>query len=134
MTVMLITNKHSLSSYVNACRERFPFRNTNRSLEGRKTTPLDTARICTDRRQSAEVTLAVLWDEPDYVIFSNDHAVAWHSTTRGIRSRALPPNPEAHEWVLAPNKDNTFNRQHYAIAETVVTTLNKEMDNRDRHQ
>jgi hypothetical protein len=126
--VVYLTRRAPLEDYIDVVRDRLPFTNSTGTFHGKPITPLDAVRL---RAYGDTATaLALLMDEPDYVIFTDQgRPIAWHSTTRGIDSRAIPPNPERWEWVIPDNKDNRYYRAHYRIAESVVNTLNKELDN-----
>lgn len=131
----LIGRRSPIEDYIETVREHRAFRNANRSFYGESVTLLESARasILASRfmpnGKDDGVGFAILMDEPDYIIYSNDRPIAWHSTTRGIDSKALPPNPERWEWVVAPNAETMFYKAHHRIAHTIVTTLNGELDN-----
>lgn len=125
---LTLTRRTPLDDYVDVVRERMAFRNSNRSFVGTSVTPLECARLSTARRLDDATRFALMMDEPDYVIFSNDIPVAWHSTVRGIDSKALPPNPERWEWVIRKDTSIIYT-PHFRIASHIVNTLNKELDN-----
>lgn len=129
-----IGRRSPIGDYIDVVRERGAFRNASRTFYGESVTPLEVARASSNVRArsivqgiSDEIGFAIIMDEPDYIIYSNDRPIAWHSTVRGIDSRALPPNPERWEWVIA--SPSPYYKFHHRIAHTVVTYLNGELDN-----
>lgn len=132
----LIGRRSPIEDYIDVVRDHKAFRNSNRSFCGAPCSPLESLRLfqavrrrsITGEGNDGGLALSILLDEPDYVIYSNDRPIAWHSTTRGIDSKALPPNPERWEWVIPPNR-NRYYRTHYRIASEIVDYLNGEMNN-----
>lgn len=67
-------------------RKRWPFRNTRGTFRAQRLTPLDVARVSVhpDVRAilTADSVVALMMDEPDYVVWSGKAPLVWHSTIR----------------------------------------------------
>lgn len=72
-------------------RTRTPFRNLRGTFRGIRMTPEEVSRVGhhPDIREilTPDCHLALILDEPDYVVWSGKAPIAWHSTTRGIAHR-----------------------------------------------
>lgn len=86
-------------------RSRWPFRNSRGSFRGIRITPMDAARVANHESVREVLTpdaaLALLLDEPDYIVFSLNAPLCWHSRTRGIQHRSKNRGNETREWVIS---------------------------------
>lgn len=100
--VTRITEDTPDSELIRLLRHRTPFRNSRGTFRGTRVTPLQASHLWfadpVVKHLTKEARLALMLDEPDYVVWSRDVPIAWHSTTRGIDHRKDQSN---WRWVVA---------------------------------
>lgn len=86
-----ITETTSDTEFKRLLRHRIPFTNSLRTYRGlpltREQAEALAGHAALRDRLSADSVLAFSLDVPDYVVFSRNTPIAWHSTTRGIDHR-----------------------------------------------
>lgn len=107
------------------------FSNASKTFRGTSLTPKQSVALQAHSGTRAdmpnEAWLAMVLDNPDYVIWVYNLPVAWHSTTRGIKHRKDVSN---HEWVFAVKDDsewrdfNAYARKHVEKVREIIERIN----------
>lgn len=118
MEIHRITESTTNTELARLIRHRIPFTNSLRTFRGLPLTREQADELARHPalrdRLSADSLLAFSLDVPNYVVFSRNTPIAWHSTTRGIEHRKDQSNwrwvtPRVTVWEDAATQ-RRFNR------------------------